>query len=128
MLLFINSEGRTAGRGKSDGFMGQFAFTRAPAQITAALIRLSKWGAHNPRVPATYDQTSLCLYSLVFFTRHLFWRPISKTWRFLKRPKYITMDTYRVDRGRFRASFVWFYVFLYIHYTDLIIFIFFNLK
>lgn len=35
---------------------------------------------HSP--PTTYDQTSLCLYSLVFFTRHLFWRAIPETWRF----------------------------------------------
>lgn len=44
MLLFIKSEGWPGETG--DGFMGQFAFTRAPAQITSALIRLPKWGSH----------------------------------------------------------------------------------
>lgn len=38
-------EGRDAVRSVGDGFMGQFAFTRALAQITPVLIRLSKWGA-----------------------------------------------------------------------------------
>lgn len=36
------------GTRRGDGFMGQFAFTRAQAQITPALILLPKWGARSP--------------------------------------------------------------------------------
>lgn len=75
MFLFIKGEGRCRG---AAGFIGQFAFTRTPAQITRALIRLPKWGV----LPTSY-QTSLCLCSTGFFARYLFWRAISKTWPFL---------------------------------------------
>lgn len=52
----------------------------------------------------SYDQTSLCLYSPVFFTSHLFWRPISKTWRF-EAPK-ILYDSHRGHFWFFTTAFI----------------------
>lgn len=62
MLLFIRGE---AGRG-SVGFMGQFAFTRASAQITSALIRLLKWGSPSTRRHTTTKQA--LVYILLYFS------------------------------------------------------------
>lgn len=62
MLLFIRGE---AGRGNV-GFMGQFAFTRASAQITSALIRLPKWGPLTTRRQPTTEQAFV--YILLYFS------------------------------------------------------------
>lgn len=81
MLLFIKSEGRGAGRGPAMALWDNLHLHELRHRLRPHLSACRNEALATPR-RTTYDQTSLCLYSLVFFTRHLFWRPISKTWRF----------------------------------------------
>lgn len=62
----------------------------------------------------SYNQTSLCLYSVEFFTRHLFWRAIPKTWRFSPKMFYYGYS------GAFDFSFAT--AFLIIYYLSIWLF------
>lgn len=53
--------------GGGDGFMGQFAFTRAQAQITQALIRLPKWGSPPASTKQAFVYILLIFSSTIHF-------------------------------------------------------------
>lgn len=92
------------GTKRGDGFMGQFAFTRAQAQITPALILLPKWGARSPPSLQSTTKQAFVYIPLNFSPAICFDGPFLKHERF--QPKNALLRVFNESiwfffRGRF---------------------------